>query len=125
MSAEQKEHVEVLLERSRKTVPQIDKKIDEKERESDGERGEFDQFFKVLRRETKYSKMTASVARAQIQRVFDGTDPDLRRIIARVSAGEDGPSDSGADEVRKDKDSRRRAGSFQINTMCSTGGKNR
>ncbi|KAF1769784.1 hypothetical protein GCK72_001601 [Caenorhabditis remanei] len=84
LTEEQKERIGQMIMKSKKTIPQINNKIEQKKRDSAEELREFEQFYRVVSQEPKYSSMNPSVARSQIQIVFDESDHSLRRIVARM-----------------------------------------
>eukprot|EP00081_Caenorhabditis_elegans_P013896 NP_493037.1 Uncharacterized protein CELE_Y53C10A.6 [Caenorhabditis elegans] len=87
LSDEQKEFINVLLDKSTKTVPQIDAKIEQK-RSQIGyeEEQDFEPFYRVMIKEPKFQQMGPLDARNEIRRIFDESNVNLRRIIARIGA---------------------------------------
>ncbi|CAL2027822.1 unnamed protein product [Caenorhabditis brenneri] len=84
LSEEQQLHVESLMGRSRKLIPQIDKRIEAMLQNKEGaeEREEFEKFYKVLVKDQKYKDLEPSVARSQIQVIYDESDHVVRTIVA-------------------------------------------
>lgn len=57
---------------------------------------EFEKFYSIVSKEPKYAQTEPHIAKSQIQKIYDDSDHDLRRIIARIGdSGNEKSQESG------------------------------